>query len=577
VVLHLDAGSEWPAARQALAELGEPFDLFVSLRDGLESTSEAIREVCPGAFVYEFPAPSGDALGFLSYAHTGVLNRYTLVLKLSGDIGAASLTGTIARRVRLAFASDPDLGIVIATGRGVSDRLADEALGGALQEFAGSIGLDGMDDSVPQLAGRSFWLRPFLLHTLCAAMRPTTLSLHPSVAAAALNRLLGLVCRDADQRITEVGALKGAIEPAASQPRITVVAYYLPQFYPTEENNKWWGAGFTEWTNTTRARPLFKGHRQPRLPADLGFCDLRLPETREAQAALARQYGIGAFCYYYYWFDGPTMLRRPLEEVLATGRPDFPFMLCWANEPWGRNWDGGNQAVLIPQLYAAGWVSRFATEVAPLLHDPRYFRLAGRPVLLIYRLMQIPEPAVTVVALREALRGLGIPEMHLCAVLSVPWSGKDLPDDPATLGLDGYVEFPPHRVRNENISDTLQGLAPNFSGRVNLYDTVIEGSLTASPPVDGGRWHRGVMMGWDNTARVGLRGHIYHGATPAKLRRWLRGLVRQEVVRPGPAERLLFINAWNEWAEGTYLEPDQEFGTAWLEAVRSALGEAPRT
>jgi hypothetical protein len=132
-------------------------------------------------------------------------------------------------------------------------------------------------------------------------------------------------------------------------------------------------------------------------------------------------------------------------------------------------------------------------------------------------------------------------------------------------------------VRNENISDTLQGLAPNFSGRVNLYDTVIEGSLTASPSADGGRWHRGVMMGWDNTARVGSRGHIYHGATPAKLRRWLRGLVRQEVVRPGPAERLLFINAWNEWAEGTYLEPDQEFGTAWLEAVSSALGEAPRT
>ena len=347
-----------------------------------------------------------------------------------------------------------------------------------------------------------------------------------------------------------------------------VVAFYLPQFHPIPENDIWWEPGFTEWTNVTRARPQFPGHRQPRLPADLGYYDLRLPEVREAQADLARRYGITAFCYYYYWFDGETLLDRPLREVLSTGAPDFPFLICWANEPWTRGWHGKDREILMPQDYAPGWPRAFAHDVAPVLKDPRYFHFLGDPLLLIYRIMSIPDPKGAVQELRAALEELGLSRVHIAAS-SVQFPGDELmPVDPSSLGLDSVYDFRT-KTKPRNVSQQI-AKGDGFTGNVYLYDDVVSESLRdLDRPVVGIR-HRTVVMGWDNTPRRPTTGTALYGATPANFRRWLRGVVQHEAREPGPDERLIFINAWNEWGEGTYLEPDQDFGRGWLEAVASA-------
>jgi len=346
---------------------------------------------------------------------------------------------------------------------------------------------------------------------------------------------------------------------------VHLVAFYLPQFHPVPENDEWWGKGFTEWTNVTQARPLFAGHRQPRLPADLGFYDLRLPEVRDAQAKLARQYGVGAFCYYYYWFNGRRILERPLEEVLRSGKPDFPFMLCWANEPWTRNWDGLDSEILLPQTYEAGWATRFACDVAKLMLDQRYFRFNGVPVLLIYRVAHIPEVKKAMHEIRTALSEYGIPKVHLAATwVQFPGDAK-LPENPGEWGLDAYFEFPPLMVRMEPLR-TL----PDFAATLLDYNSIVTAALARLDEPVIGRRHRGVMAGWDNTARRRTHANVFHGATPTNFRRWMRGVITHESRQPG--ERLVFINAWNEWAEGTYLEPDRDFGHGWLEAVASAAG-----
>ena len=187
-------------------------------------------------------------------------------------------------------------------------------------------------------------------------------------------------------------------------PDIRPIAFYLPQFHPTPENDEWWGKGFTEWTNVTKARPLFPGHYQPQLPADMGFYDLRLPEAREAQAALAREYGIHGFCYYHYWFNGRRILERPFNEVLASGKPDFPFCLCWANENWTRVWDGGEKNVLLEQKYSHEDDLAHIESLIPAFRDERYIRIDGKPLFLVYRTGLLPNPARTAEIWREAAK-----------------------------------------------------------------------------------------------------------------------------------------------------------------------------
>jgi len=344
---------------------------------------------------------------------------------------------------------------------------------------------------------------------------------------------------------------------------VRAIAFYLPQFHPIPENDVWWGNGFTEWTNVTRARPLFRGHQQPRVPGGLGFYDLRLPEVRAAQAELAARFGLHGFCYYYYWFNGRRLLERPLEEVFRTGKPDLPFCLCWANENWTRRWDGAEHELLVGQVHSEESDAAFIRDVLPLLKDPRYIRVGGAPLLAVYRVGLLPNPKRTTEIWREAADAAGLSGLHLCAVQSFGLT------DPRPFGFDAAIEFPPHNVLTDDISSELKGLVPGFKGKVVDYRAWVDHALSQPRPPY--RQYRGVMPSWDNTARRGKTASVFHHATPRRYELYLRAIVAETEATLPPDERLVFINAWNEWAEGTYLEPDQRHGYALLEATARAL------
>ncbi len=354
-----------------------------------------------------------------------------------------------------------------------------------------------------------------------------------------------------------------------TQPRL--IAFYLPQFHPIPENDEWWGKGFTEWTSVTRARPLFPGHQQPRLPADLGFYDLRLPEVREAQAALARLYGIDGFCYYYYWFkDGVQLLERPLREMLDGGAPDFPFCLCWANEPWTRRWSDRERDVLVAQDHSPANNLAFIRSIVPYLKDPRYIRVEGRPLLLVYRAALIPGLAATVLAWREELARHGLPPPYLVAAETYGHSGAEA----VAAGFDAGYEFPPHGApRSAQVMPQAIGLGPEFTGGVRDYARIAAGFRARALPDY--PLHRGLMLAWDNTARRGNAADISVNFTVEAYHGWLRAMLQSTREAFAGERRILFVNAWNEWSEGSYLEPDQLYGHACLEATRAALLDEP--
>lgn len=353
-------------------------------------------------------------------------------------------------------------------------------------------------------------------------------------------------------------------------PRVRAIAFYLPQFHPIPENDAWWGPGFTEWTNVSRARPLFAGHYQPRLPADLGFYDLRLPETLEAQADLARRYGIYGFCFHYYFFkDGKRLLERPLEQMLAGGRPDFPFCLCWANENWTRRWDGLDQEVLQAQEHSRTNDQAFMASLLPYFRDPRYIRIDGRPLLFIYRASLFPDFADTVEHWRRQVIEAGEKPPYLVVVESYDLQWESV----ASAGVDATCEFPPHGIfRRAQAQEGVPFHAP-FSGELYDYEKVADHFLQRPAPRL--RRFKTVTLGWDNTARKRSSAVIMVNFSLAAYHRWLAGAVEYTVQSAPPSEQFVFINAWNEWAEGTYLEPDHLLGHAYLEVTRAALCGEP--
>jgi SAM-dependent methyltransferase len=349
---------------------------------------------------------------------------------------------------------------------------------------------------------------------------------------------------------------------------VRLIAFYLPQFHPIPENDLWWGKGFTEWAYVARARPNFEGHHQPRLPADLGFYDLRVPEIREQQAELAREYGIFGFCYYYYWFGGKRLLHRPFDEVLASGRPDFPFCVCWANENWSRRWDGLDQEILIAQNHSPEDDRNFIAGLLPAFRDSRYIRVDGKPLLLVYRVNLLPDAARTAEIWREECRRAGIGDIYLCALES--YAG-----DPRSCGFDAAFEFPPHtRVTNENLISRRRKINPEYQGIIADY-TLLSRQATARPAPDYALF-RGVMPSWDNTPRRQNDSLVFLNSSPEAYESWLRKAIELTLAEKRGDERMVFINAWNEWAEGAHLEPDQLYGLQYLEATRNAMAIDPR-
>ena len=356
---------------------------------------------------------------------------------------------------------------------------------------------------------------------------------------------------------------------AAPLPEVRALAFYLPQFHRIPENDTWWGEGFTEWTNVRAAKPLFRSHDQPIAPhPDTGYYDLEDEAVLEKQAALAKAAGIHGFCFYYYWFGGKRLLERPLERLLASGRPVLPFCFCWANENWSRRWDGQDTEILIAQRHSPEDDEAVLRDLIRAFRDPRYIRVHGHPMLLIYRPALMPEAQATFVRWRELAQAEGIGGLHLVGVKGFGC------DDPSAFGLDALVEFPPNDSGAMPLSHRPSGLDRGFDGKLYDYRDVRRRCL-GSGARRSAPFYRGVTPCWDNTARRKLAGSIFLNSSPGAYLSWLRETVNLTRRTPDPEHRILFINAWNEWAEGCHLEPDTRHGYAWLNATRRALGSWP--
>lgn len=354
-----------------------------------------------------------------------------------------------------------------------------------------------------------------------------------------------------------------------------VIAFYLPQYHPIPENDEWWGKGFTEWTNVAQARPRFRGHYQPHIPADLGFYDLRLPETRIAQADMAKEYGIYGFCYYHYWFNGKRLMERPVNEILSTGEPDFPFMLCWANENWARNWDGGFRNVLIEQDYSfeddANHIKYLCEKV---FCDKRYITINERPVFAIYKPYLFPNIQRTIEIWREIATKYGF-NLYLTFMLTGDKSHKYFLDQ----GFDAAIDFQPHKSavlsqEDKRITDNFfyrfcQHILKMNNNPCNLsfnYERYLEHACKTMKKDY--KEFPCVSPGWDNSPRrVNTSFFMLKGNTPDLFGKWIK-YVFKNFIPYSEEENLIFINAWNEWAEGNHLEPDLKWGKGFLEKVK---------
>lgn len=367
------------------------------------------------------------------------------------------------------------------------------------------------------------------------------------------------------------------------------IAFYLPQFHPIPENDRWWGAGFTEWRNVARGRPRFRGHHQPHIPERLGFYDLRLGATREAQAQLARTHGIDGFCYYHFWFNGRMLLEQPLNEVLASGRPDFPFCVCWANENWTRRWDGGDTELLLGQDYDEYDPTAHIRWLMQAFADPRYMRVDGRPVFLVYNPSDIPELRTRIAQWQQAARDSGLASLYLCATLSV--RNQASADELYAAGFDAVIDFMPRPdVRGSRrpgnfvryflpraFNKTLRHLG--WDRRLPRAPVINRFSYRRMAANAVARWRQRddllpcVVPSWDNAARKRVDADVYQNDDPRAYGRWLRAAMATVRNRPR-SQQLVFINAWNEWAEGCHLEPDTRHGLRFLQETRAALQTA---
>lgn len=359
-------------------------------------------------------------------------------------------------------------------------------------------------------------------------------------------------------------------------PRARMIAFYLPQFHPIPENDRWWGKGFTEWTNTAKAKPLFRGHHQPNLPADLGFYDLRVPETRAAQAELAHAHGVEAFCYWHYWFAGERLLERPFREVLRSGEPDFPFCLGWANQTWTGVWYGAPERILKEQTYPGlqDHEAHFYTLLEAFA-DPRYLTVEGKPFLLVFRPQAIPGCERVVEFWRKLADKAGLKGLHLVGVGSPAWSPEELGFDAFTVSLltqFTHTRHLPSRMRrligSRRLTKALFTRCNSSPLDVYPYEQMARSFVLNEPP--GREYYPSILPNWDNTPRSGKQGCVLHGSTPARFQQ----VVREAVTKVGhlPRERrIVMVQSWNEWAEGNYLEPDLRHGHDYLQALKAEV------
>jgi hypothetical protein len=422
-----------------------------------------------------------------------------------------------------------------------------------------------------------FWCRPWLLERIADLdigdehFEPEA-GQYDATTAHALERLIGIYSQVAGMEIVEAMDVSGRLKEYRKNPvtRPNIYAFYLPQYHQIPENDEFWGEGFTDWDNVKKAKPLFEGHRQPILPSEeVGFYDLKDPEVLRKQAKMAKDHGIDGFVMHYYWFDGKKVLDTPLNNWLNDPNIDLPLALCWANEPWTRRWDGLENDVLLDQNLTNGWVDRFYEDIAHVLADPRYIRVDGVPLLIVYRMGLMPEAASAVARWRARAEADGLPGLHIVAVL--PSRDFERFGDIPTHAVDAVVTFPPGSgIRLEQVPTKLGGVPRQSSGSGYLLNQAFSGIVDHE--VGGLKPAVTIMPGWDNTARRPQGPHYFVGSNAVTWAGVMRTRLAGGVSRLGPAA---FVNAWNEWAEGAQLEPSLRFGHGRLASVADVRSVEP--
>ena len=343
---------------------------------------------------------------------------------------------------------------------------------------------------------------------------------------------------------------------------IKAIAFYLPQFHAIPENDKCWGKGFTEWTNVRRGIPMFEGHNQPRKPGMLGYYNLvEDKDIQYKQAELAKLHNVYGFCYYHYWFNGKRLLEKPVENILKNKEINQPFCICWANENWTKRWDGMQHEIIMEQVHETDSDERFIKDIIDIIKDERYIRIDNRPLVLIYKIQLLQDGKQTIKKWREEVKNYGIDNLYV-AIVKHPGIIS-----PEQYGADAMVEFPPHDMNVNNITHTVKGLNKDFNGGIYDYSELANRDLT----IYNYKIFRTCMLQWDNTARRMQSASIFENFCPEDYKRWLLRIKEYEILFNSNEEQVIFINAWNEWAEGTYLEPDEKYGDEFLKITKQVL------
>lgn len=354
---------------------------------------------------------------------------------------------------------------------------------------------------------------------------------------------------------------------------IKSIAYYLPQFHQIPENDEWWGEGFTEWTNVKKATPLFSGHHQPKIPYE--YYDLSNINAMYKQIEMAKKYGLYGFCFYYYWFSGKRLLEKPVENFLKDQSPqsDFPFMICWANENWTRTWDGADQNVLIKQSYKEGDHYSITLDFIRHFKDSRYIKDDGCPILMIYRPTAINKFPALIKTIRDECKKHGFPGVKILASEAFNFKNNQRFD------IDGIIQFPPHSTfsgNSPNLNSSI-GLANNNSLEVKSFSDFVDKNLAFYKKYFQKKIPHSKLFypcsfpSWDNTPRKKNHGRVYHDYDIDNFKKWLNAAKEFTIKYNKDAEKFIFINAWNEWAEGAHLEPDRANGFSRLEALKDIM------
>jgi lipopolysaccharide biosynthesis protein len=350
-----------------------------------------------------------------------------------------------------------------------------------------------------------------------------------------------------------------------------LIAYYLPQMYPTPENDKWWGKGVTEWNNVSRAVPQFLGHYQPRLPGELGFYDLRLKENILRQIELAKLYGVYAFCFYYYWFDGKRLLDKPLDMFVNAPEIKFPFCLCWANESWTKGFFGSSREIIMKQNDSVESYRNFIHDIVPYFGKDNYIKIKNKNVLLVYKPQDIPDSKDVIKYWREYCKKKGVGDLYIIGC----WKSNQKINF-LELGFDATAEFQAGAIEDycKKINDKVDFVNETYYGAIYNYQDIIEKKIYEKN-FKRYKMYSAVMPMWDNTPRKNNKGSmIFDGSTPDLYKQWLKAAIKNNKKRTDLDEDIIFVNAWNEWGEGAYLEPDRRYGYAYLQATKDAIEES---